>query len=165
METATAQNHPEKRKLYLVDGYGFLFRAYHVMPPFTDPQGVPVGAVYGFTNMLVKLLKDHKPDYMAVTFDAGAKTFRNELYTEYKANRPEPPDDLRPQFALVRDAAKAVGLKSFELAGYEADDIIATFCKKACEQGIEVTIISSDKDLMQLVKDGDCPVKMFDPVK
>jgi len=166
-ETTQPRNHAttQHRKLYLVDGYGFVFRAYHVMPPFSDPQGVPVGAVYGFTNMLVKLLKDHKPDYMAVVFDAGAKTFRNELYTEYKANRPEPPDDLRPQFALVRDAAKAVGLRSFELAGYEADDIIATFAAKACEQGIEVTIISSDKDLMQLVKDGECPVKMFDPVK
>ncbi len=160
-----ATTQPQHRKLYLVDGYGFVFRAYHVMPPFSDPQGTPVGAVYGFTNMLVKLLKDHKPDYMAVAFDAGSKTFRNEIYTEYKANRPEAPEDLKPQFALVRDAAKAVGLKSFELVGYEADDIIATFVSKACEQGIEVTIISSDKDLMQLVKDGDCPVKMFDPVK
>lgn len=166
METATTiTNQPDKRKLYLVDGYGFLFRAYHVMPPFSNPEGTPVGGVYGFTNMLIRLLREHKPDYMAVVFDAGSKTFRNEIYSAYKANRPEPPDDLRPQFPLVRDAAKAVGLKSFDLVGYEADDIIATFVKKACEQNIEVTIISSDKDLMQLVRDGDCPVKMFDPVK
>ncbi len=151
------------RKLYLVDGYGFVFRAYHVMPPLSNPEGVPVGAVYGFTNMLTKLLKDHKPDYMAVVFDAGSKTFRNEIYTDYKANRPEAPEDLKPQFALVRDAAAAVGLKSYELAGFEADDIIATFTKKASEQGIEVTIVSSDKDLMQLVHDNQ--VKMFDPVK
>ncbi len=167
MESATTITNEQsaRRKLYLVDGYGFVFRAYHVMPPFSDPQGTPVGAVYGFTNMLVKLLREHKPDYMAICFDAGKETFRSEIFADYKANRPEPPDDLWPQFALVRDAARAVGLKSFELAGYEADDVIATFCRKACEQGIEVTIISSDKDLMQLVRDGECPVKMFDPVK
>ncbi len=151
------------KKLYIIDGYGFLFRAYHVMPPLTNPAGVPVGAVYGFTNMMIKLIKDHKPDYMAVALDSGKETFRTELYKEYKANRPEAPEDLRPQFPLVRDAVEAVGLKSFELAGYEADDVIATFTKRALEQGIEVTIVSSDKDLMQLVEDGK--VQMYDPVK
>ena len=151
------------KKLYLIDGYGFLFRAYHVMPPLTNSAGVPVGAVYGFTNMMIKLLKDHKPDYMAVALDSGKETFRTELYKDYKANRPEPPEDLRPQFPLIRDVVEAVGLKSFELPGFEADDVIATFTKRAVEQGIEVTIVSSDKDLMQLVEDGK--VQMYDPVK
>jgi DNA polymerase-1 len=151
------------KKLYLIDGYGFVFRAYHSMPPLTDPKGVPVGAVYGFTNMLIKLLKDHKPDYMAVAFDSGKETFRTQMYSAYKANRPPAPDDLIPQFPLVRDVVEAVGLKSFELVGYEADDVIATFTKRAREQDIEVTIVSSDKDLMQLVKDGQ--VQMYDPVR
>ena len=151
------------KKLYIIDGYGFLFRAYHVMPPLTSPVGVPVGAVYGFTNMMIKLIREHKPDYMVVALDSGKDTFRNELYTEYKANRPEAPDDLKPQFPLIREAVEAVGLKSFELVGFEADDVIATFTKRALEQGIDVTIVSSDKDLMQLVEDGR--VQMYDPVK
>ena len=151
------------KKLYIIDGYGFLFRAYFSMPPLTNPEGVPVGAVYGFTNMLLKLLNEHKPDYFCVAFDSGKETFRSEIYPAYKANRPDAPEDLRPQFPLVRDAATALGLKSFELVGYEADDIIACFTKKALEQGIEVTIVSSDKDLMQLVDDGK--VTMFDAMK
>lgn len=133
------------------------------MPPLTNPENVPVGAVYGFTNMLLKLLKEHKPDYFCVAFDSGKETFRSTIYPAYKANRPDAPDDLKPQFPLVRDAASALGLKSFEMVGYEADDIIATFTKRALEQGIEVTIVSSDKDLMQLVDDGK--VTMFDAMK
>ena len=151
------------KKLYLIDGYGFIFRAYHIMPPFSNTAGEPVGAVYGFTRMLIKLLEDHKPDYLAVAFDAGKETFRTALYGAYKANRPEPPDDLRSQFKLVRDAVAALGIKAFELAGFEADDIIATFARKCLEQDIELVIISSDKDLMQLVQDEK--VVMFDPMK
>ncbi len=151
------------KKLYLIDGYGFLFRAYHVMPPLSNPEGLPVGAVYGFTNMLIKLTREHKPDYMALVLDSGKDTFRNEIYKEYKANRPPAPEDLIPQFPLIRDAATAMGLRTLEMQGYEADDIIATYAKRAREQGVEVTIVSTDKDLMQLVSDGY--VQMYDPVK
>jgi DNA polymerase-1 len=151
------------KKLYIIDGYGFVFRAYHSMPPLTNSAGVPVGAVYGFINMLTKLLKEHKPDYICVAFDSGKETFRTEMYSAYKANRPPAPDDLIPQFPLVREVVDVLGLQSFELVGYEADDIIATFTKRALEQDIEVTIISSDKDLMQLVQDNK--VRMFDPVR
>ena len=150
------------KKIYLVDGYGFLFRAYHVMPPLTNPEGVPVGAVYGFVNMLTKVLNDHQPDYMAVVFDAGSKTFRNEIYSDYKANRPPPPEDLIPQFDLIRDASQALGLKTLEKIGFEADDIIATLAQKGKNEGLEVVIISSDKDLMQLIGEG---VVMFDAMK
>ena len=151
------------KKLYIVDGYGFVFRAYHSMPPLTNSEGTPVGAIYGFTNMLLKVLKEHKPDFICVALDSGKETFRTEIYPAYKANRPPAPDDLIPQFPLVRDAISALGIKSFEMVGYEADDIIATFTRKALEQDIEVTIISSDKDLMQLVHDGK--VQMYDAMR
>lgn len=151
------------KKIYLIDGYSFLFRAYHSLPPLTNPAGTPVGAVYGFTNMLIKLMNEHRPDYMAVVYDAGKKTFRNDIFEDYKANRPPAPDDLIPQFSLVRDASSALGLQNLELEGYEADDIIATIAGKARASGVEVTIVSSDKDLMQLVDDG--AVRMFDAGK
>ncbi|MDX2074019.1 MAG: DNA polymerase I [Alphaproteobacteria bacterium] len=186
-----------KPHLTLIDGSGFIFRAYHAMAhskrPLTNPQGVPVGAVYVYTNMLIKLLtpspsgggpgwghsrQDNQSpgtdaplptsplrgeeQYIAVIFDAARKTFRNDIYPEYKANRPPAPDDLIPQFPLVRDATRALGLPAIEMEGYEADDIIATYARQACEQGMDVTIISSDKDLMQLV--GPC-VSMFDAMK
>ncbi len=151
------------KKIYLIDGYSFLFRAYHSLPPLTNPAGTPVGAVYGFTNMLIKLMNEHRPDYMAVVYDAGKKTFRNDIYEDYKANRPPAPDDLIPQFALVRDASSALGLQNLEMVGFEADDIIATIAGKARASGVEVTIVSSDKDLMQLVDDG--AVRMYDAGK
>lgn len=154
------------QKLTLIDGSGFIFRAYHAMAhsarPLSNPQGVPVGAVYVYTNMLIKLMKDMQPDYAAVIFDAARKTFRNDIYAEYKAHRPPAPDDLIPQFPLVRDATRALGLPAIEMEGYEADDIIATYARLAREQGMEVTIISSDKDLMQLVGDG---ISMYDAMK
>lgn len=153
-------------KLTLIDGSGFIFRAYHAMAhsrrPLTNPAGVPVGAVYVYTNMLIKLMKDMQPDYAAVIFDAARKTFRNDIYPEYKAHRPPAPEDLIPQFPLVRDATRALGLPAIEMEGYEADDIIATYARQACEQGMEVTIISSDKDLMQLVNDCVC---LYDAMK
>jgi DNA polymerase I len=142
--------------LYLIDASGYIFRAYHALPPLTRASdGLPVGAVSGFCNMLWKLLQDVKggdrPTHLACIFDASGLTFRNDLYPAYKANRPPPPEDLVPQFPLVRDAARAFGTSAIELEGYEADDLIATYARMAEAAGAEVTIISSDKDLMQLV--------------
>jgi len=153
--------------LYLVDGSGYLFRAYHALPPLTrKSDGLPTGAVSGYCNMLWKLLEDMKggeaPTHLAVIFDAGEKTFRNAIYDQYKANRPPPPEDLVPQFPLVRDATRAFGVACVELAGYEADDLIATYARLAREAGAKCTIISSDKDLMQLICEG---VSMLDTMK
>jgi DNA polymerase-1 len=148
--------------LYLIDGSGFIFRAYHSLPPLTRGDGTPVGAVYGFTNMLLKLTNDLGAERIAVIFDAARKTFRNDIYPEYKAHRPPPPDDLIPQFAIVREATEAMGLPAIDLLGYEADDVIATFTRQAREENIEVAIVSSDKDLMQLVRPG---VRMYDPIR
>lgn len=150
------------KRLILIDGSGFIFRAYHSLPPLTRPDGTPVGAVYGFINMLLKLRDAMPSSHMAVIFDAGRKTFRNEMYTEYKANRPPPPEDLIPQFALVRDAVIAMTLPSIELPNFEADDVIATYTTMAKARGLEVIIVSSDKDLMQLITEG---VSMYDGMK
>ncbi|MEZ5690458.1 MAG: DNA polymerase I [Rickettsiales bacterium] len=151
------------KSLLLIDGSGFIFRAYHALPPLSDPNGTPVGAVLGFMNMLLKLMESKNPDYVAVVFDAARITFRNEIYPEYKANRPPAPEDLIPQFKLVRDATLAMNLPAVEMENYEADDIIATYTRLAKEQNVEVTIVSSDKDLMQLIDDD--MVKMFDAMK
>ena len=154
--------------LYLIDGSGYLFRAYHALPPLTrKSDGLPTGAVSGYCNMVWKLLEDMKggerPTHLAVVFDAGEVTFRNKLYDKYKANRPPPPEDLIPQFPLVRDATRAFGVSCVEQKGYEADDLIATYARMGREVGARVTIISSDKDLMQLVVDGK--VELFDTMK
>ena len=148
--------------LYLVDGSGFIFRAYHAIPPLTRADGTPVNAVMGFTNMLMKLLADHHAEAVAVVFDSKRLNFRNEFYADYKAHRPEPPEELKPQFGIIREAVEAFCVPSIELEGYEADDLIATYARLAREQGRQVTIVSSDKDLMQLVGDG---VAMLDPMK
>ncbi|MEM6906730.1 MAG: 5'-3' exonuclease H3TH domain-containing protein, partial [Pseudomonadota bacterium] len=152
--------------LYLIDGSAFIFRAYHALPPLTrKSDGLPVGAVSGFCNMLHKMVGGFGtkgPTHLAVIFDYSSESFRNELYSEYKANRPPPPEDLRPQFPLIRDATRAFGLPSIEMAGWEADDLIATYAVQAAEAGAEVTIVSSDKDLMQLIGPG---VVMLDPMK
>src|SRR5438270_7743282 len=155
-------------RLYLVDGSGFIFRAFHALPPLTrKSDGLPVGAVSGYCNMLWKLLADMKgpeqPSHLAVIFDAGEKTFRNAIYKEYTANRPPPPEDLVPQFPLVREATRAFGVSCVELAGYEADDLIATYACMARAAGARCTIISSDKDLMQLVEDGK--IELLDTMK
>ena len=155
-------------RLYLVDGSGYIFRAYHALPPLTrKSDGLPIGAVSGFCNMLWKLLVDMRaqadaPTHLAVVFDHSEKTFRNELYDQYKAHRPPPPEDLIPQFPLVREATRAFGVPCLELPGYEADDLIAAYACKVRDAGGEVTIISSDKDLMQLVGDS---VFMLDTMK
>lgn len=150
------------KKIALIDGYGFVFRAYHSLPPLTNPNGEPVGAVYGFTNMLIKLLAGLDVSHVAVVFDAGSKTFRNDIYPQYKANRPPCPEDLKPQFPIVRQSAESLNLTILEKPGFEADDIIATIAKKSAREGYEVLIVSSDKDLMQLVDDNIC---MYDAMK
>ena len=152
----------DPHRLHLVDGSGYIFRAYHALPPLTRADGTPVNAVYGYCTMLLKLMEDAEADSMAVIFDAGRKTFRNDIYPDYKANRDEPPEDLVPQFDLIRQATRAFGRPCIEQQGYEADDLIATYARLARERGIDVTIVSSDKDLMQLVRPG---VAMLDPMK
>ena len=154
--------------LYLIDGSGYLFRAYHALPPLSrKSDGLPTGAVSGYCNMLWKLLEDTKggdrPTHLAVIFDAGRKTFRNDIYPEYKAHRPDPPEDLIPQFPLVRDATRAFNVSCIEEPGFEADDLIATYARMAREAGAKTTIVSSDKDLMQLVVDGK--VELLDTMK
>ena len=143
--------------LYLVDGSSYIFRAYHRLPPLTNRHGIPAGAVYGYTAMLWKLAaglnQADGPTHMAVILDKSESTFRNQLYDGYKANRPPPPADLIPQFPLIRDATRAFSIPCIEEDGLEADDIIACYCKVASEAGWKVTIVSSDKDLMQLIED------------
>ena len=155
---------------YLIDGSGYIFRAYYALPPLSrKSDGLPTGAVNGFCSMLFKLLEDarsddskNKPTHFAVIFDSARKNFRNEIYSEYKANREEAPDDLAPQFEYIRKSVEAFNLPSIELLNYEADDLIATYAKKITEAGAKVTVISSDKDLMQLVSN---KVRLFDPMK
>jgi DNA polymerase-1 len=149
------------RHVYLIDGSGFIFRAFHKLPRLSRPDGTPVNAVLGFTNMLLKLMHDTDADHLAVIFDAAKRTFRSDLYGDYKAHRPEPPDELLPQFPLIREAVRAFNVACIESEGWEADDLIATYTRLAREAGAEVTIVSSDKDLMQLIRPG---VEMFDPV-
>ncbi len=155
---------------YLIDGSGYIFRAYYALPPLTrKSDGLPVGAVSGFCNMLFKLLEDsksndnlEKPTHFAVIFDSARKNFRNEIYSDYKGNRSDAPDDLIPQFEYIRKSVKAFNLPSIELLNYEADDLIATYVEKILDLGAKVTIVSSDKDLMQLYKKG---VRIYDPMK
>ena len=153
--------------IYLIDGSGYIFRAYHALPPLTRASdGLPVGAVSGFCNMLNKLLREtnqgHKPSHLAVIFDYSGHTFRNEIYPDYKANRDAPPEDLVPQFSIIRDAVRAFNVPCIEMQGFEADDLIATYARQAAEAGAEVTIVSSDKDLMQLVSP---KISMLDTMK
>ena len=158
----------ETSRVYLIDGSGYIFRAYHALPPLTRASdGMPVGAVQGFCNMLWKLLNDMKagerPTHLAVIFDRSERTFRNEIYPEYKAHRPPAPEDLVPQFAMIREATRAFGVPAVDMEGFEADDLIATYARQAKEAGALVQIVSSDKDLMQLIEDGR--VMLFDPMK
>ena len=153
--------------LFLVDGSGYIFRAYHALPPLTrKSDGLQVNAVLGFCNMLWKLLQemppDNRPTHLAVVFDKSEKTFRNEMYSEYKANRSAPPDDLIPQFPLIREAVRSFDIPCLEQPGFEADDLIATYARLACEAKATTTIVSSDKDLMQLVCDA---VMLYDTMK
>ena len=153
--------------VFLVDGSGYIFRAYHALPPINrKSDGLQLNVVFGFCNMLWKLLRDmkdaDKPTHLAVVFDLSERTFRTDMYPDYKAHRPDPPDDLRPQFGLIREAVHAFDLPCLEQKGFEADDLIATYVRQANEAGATSTIVSSDKDLMQLVGDR---VVMFDTMK
>src|SRR5438128_632146 len=153
--------------VFLVDGSSYIFRAYHALPPLNRrSDGLQVNAVYGFCGMLWKLLRDMKPEerptHLAVVFDKSERTFRTEFYPAYKAHRPDPPDDLIPQFGLIRKAVDAFDLPCLEQSGFEADDLIATYARQGCEAGATVTIVASDKDLMQLVN--DC-VMMYDTMR
>ena len=146
----------DSKTLYLVDGSGFIFRAYYgIRAPMSSTEGTPTNAVYGFTRLVMNLIRDREPDYVVVAFDPPGPTFRNDIFPEYKANRSEPPDDLKPQFSMCRDATNALGLASIELSGYEADDVIGTLAKRWCDQGdaYRCIIVTADKDMMQLVDD------------
>src|SRR4051812_18763720 len=164
-----AQTSPAQPHLYLVDGSSYIFRAYHRLPPLTNRHGTPAGAVYGYTTMLWKLAGDLSrgakeqggPTHMAVILDASESTFRNQMYDQYKAHRPPPPEDLVPQFPLIRVATKAFSIPCIEEDGLEADDIIACYVTEATKAGWRVTIVSSDKDLMQLI-DEDAGIDMLD---
>ena len=155
---------------YLIYGSGYIFRAYYALPPLSrKSDGLPTGAVSGFCSMLFKLLEDsrsddsiHKPTHFAVIFDSAKKNFRNDIYSDYKANRSETPEDLIPQFEYIRKAVKAFSLPSIELINYEADDLLATYAKQIVDAGAKVTVISSDKDLMQLVSE---KIRLYDPMK
>ncbi|MEM9469799.1 MAG: DNA polymerase I [Pseudomonadota bacterium] len=160
-------NASNKDELFLIDASGYIFRAYYALAysgggNMTNPEGTPVSAVYGYTNMLIKLLKEHGSARIVAVFDCGRETFRNEIFEDYKANRDETPEDLIPQFPIIREATEAFGLPIVELEGYEADDLIATYARQAANENINVKIISSDKDLMQLVND---KIQMLDPMK
>jgi len=172
-KTASAPANPAARPLkkgdhlFLVDGSSYIFRAYHALPPLTrKSDGLQVNAVLGFCNMLWKLLAEMKPDekptHLAVVFDKSEKTFRTDFYPDYKAHRPDAPADLIPQFPLIREAVHAFQIPCLEQAGFEADDLIATYARLACEAKATTTIVSSDKDLMQLVGNG---VIMYDTMK
>lgn len=151
------------KRLYLIDGSGYIFRAYHSLPPMSRPDGTPVQAVYGFVNMMLKMIDSIEAGgYAAVIFDASRKTFRNEIYADYKANRPDAPEDLVPQFPLMREATRALNIPCIEQEGFEADDLIASYARAARAEGMEVVVVSSDKDLMQLVSDG---ISLLDPMK
>jgi DNA polymerase-1 len=165
MDSATSA---KNTRLYLIDGSGYIFRAYHALPPLTRASdGAPVGAVAGFCNMLWKFLQEMKgaeaPTHLAVIFDKSEQTFRSEMYPEYKAHRPPAPEDLIPQFPLIRDATRAFGVACVEMEGFEADDLIATYARQAAATGATVRVVSSDKDLMQLIVENQ--IELYDPMK
>ncbi|MFM2149752.1 MAG: polymerase [Pseudomonadota bacterium] len=153
---------PGEKRLILIDGSGYIFRAFHALPPMTRPDGTHVNAVYGFTSLLSTFLQKHAASHIAVVFDSARITFRNDIYPDYKAHRPDPPPELVPQFALIREATEALGVCKVEQPGYEADDMIAAYARAFVAEGGTVAIVSSDKDLMQLIRPG---VEMLDPIK
>jgi 5'-3' exonuclease len=149
-------------RLFLVDGSSYIFRAFFAIPPLTNANGMPTNAIFGFTNMMLKLLNQHRPEYVMVALDAGRDTFRNQMFSAYKGHRPEAPVDLIPQFPYFRKVLDGLNVPLLELPGYEADDIIATLCETLADKGCNLIVVSSDKDLMQLVTDG---IKLLDSAK
>ena len=152
----------QNKQLLIIDGYGFVFRAYHVQPPLMSPDGQPVGAIYGFTSMLLKIINDFRPEYAVVVLDSKGKNFRHDLFKEYKAHRPPAPEELLSQLPIVQSAAEALNFCVLSKEGFEADDIIATLAKNCTDDNVEAVIVSSDKDLLQLMDNG---IKIYDPVK
>ena len=150
------------QKVCLIDGSGYIFRAFYGLPMMTSPTGVPVNAVFGYTNMFLRLTQSIKCDYCLVLFDAKRRNYRNEIFPDYKGTRAEIPEELIPQFSIIREATNALNLNYLEMEGYEADDLIATYARQATEKGMEVVVVSADKDLMQLIRDG---VEYYDPMK
>ena len=150
------------QKVCLIDGSGYIFRAFYGLPMMTSPTGVPVNAVFGYTNMFLRLTQSIKCDYCLVLFDAKRRNYRNEIFPDYKGTRAEIPEELIPQFPIIREATNALNLNYLEMEGYEADDLIATYARQATEKGMEVVVVSADKDLMQLIRDG---VEYYDPMK
>ena len=151
-----------RKKIVLIDGSACVFRAYYALPPLTTKAGLPVGAAYGFTLMLLKTLRAYPESMIAVAMDKDSREFRQAIDAQYKANRPPAPEDLKAQFSIVREIVEAFDIPVAEFAGYEADDVIATLVRQAVSQGVEATIITGDKDLMQLVGDA---VQIYDPMK
>ena len=152
----------QKPRLFLIDGSAYIFRAFFAIPPLSNAAGLPTNAIFGFTNILLKLLKQHRPEYVVVALDAGRETFRKQISADYKSNRPEAPAELIPQFPYFRKVLDVLDVPLLELPGYEADDIIATLCDRMADKGCEVVVVSSDKDLMQLVTDG---IRLLDSAK
>ncbi len=148
--------------LYLIDGNSYFYRAYHAIRGLTNSKGFPTNAIYGFTNMILKIIREKKPDAIAIAFDSPVPTERHKIYEEYKAQRPETPNDLIVQIPHIKEIIKAFNITAFEMPGYEADDIICTIAKKAASQNINVFILSGDKDMMQVVGNG---IKIYDPMK
>src|SRR5206468_5377112 len=148
--TSINEGNAGKPSLYIVDALNFLFRAFHALPPLTTTKGLQTGAIYGLSQMLLRIEREHRPTHLCVVYDAPGDNFRNEIYPEYKAHRPSMPPELAAQLELVRRVVDAFGLAQLEVRGFEADDIIASLAKVATGAGMEVVICSSDKDLMQL---------------
>lgn len=151
----------KKKRLILIDGSSYLYRAFYALPPLKSPKGLPTGAIYGFIRMISKLMNEWNPEYIAVAFDLPEKTFRHEEYKEYKATRKETPDELKIQIPILKEILKLWGIKIIEIPGYEADDIIATLAKKGKENGFEVIITTPDKDMIQLIEDD---IYIYNPV-
>ena len=158
----SADSNDSPKHLYLVDGSGYIFRAFFALPPMNRADGTPTNAVFGVTSMLLNLIEQTDADYVAVIFDAKRINFRNDIYPDYKGHRPDAPEELIPQFPLIHEAVAALSLPAIQMEGYEADDLIATYAEQAKALGAIVTVVSSDKDLMQLVDD---KVSMWDPMK
>ena len=159
MAKAVTETRP---RLFLIDGSSYIFRAFFAIPPVNNSTGLPTNAIFGFVNLLLKFLKQYKPDYVAVALDAGRETFRNQMFAGYKSGRPEPPAALLPQLPYFRRVLECLNLPLLELHGYEADDIIATLCDAMAGKDCDIIVVSSDKDLMQLVADG---IKLLDSAK
>ncbi|MBI4832878.1 MAG: hypothetical protein HY801_15265 [Candidatus Lindowbacteria bacterium] len=152
----------EKKKIYLIDGHSYAYRAFHAIPQLTDSSGLALNAVYGFTRMLLKFIKEVEPDYIAVAFDTPRETFRHKMYDQYKATRAEQPEEMRHQIPLIKEVVDAFNIAAFELDGYEADDVLATLAKRAASEGIEAVIVTGDKDMLQLISDN---IKVLNPHK